>query len=55
MADLTMPYGAEFSPEKINIKDLLKLAKKQRKKKQQKIRLKNKKRGRTIGNRKNGN
>lgn len=41
MADFKMPYGAEFSPEKINIKDLLKLAKKQRKKKQRKIRLKN--------------
>ena len=28
MADFKMPYGAEFSPEKINIKELLKLAKK---------------------------
>ncbi len=28
MADFKMPYGAEFSPEKINIRDLLKLAKK---------------------------
>ena len=28
MADFKLPYGAEFSPEKINIKDLLKLAKK---------------------------
>lgn len=28
MADFKMPYGAEFSPEKIKIKELLKLAKK---------------------------
>lgn len=28
MEDFKMPFGAEFSPEKINIKDLLKMAKK---------------------------
>ena len=28
MSDFKMPYGAEFSPEKIKIKELLKLAKK---------------------------
>ena len=36
MADFKMPYGAEFSAEKTNIIDLLKLAKKQRKKKTEK-------------------
>ena len=36
MADFKMPNGAEFSAKKTNIKDLLKLAKKQRKKKTEK-------------------
>ena len=26
MADFKLPYGAEFSPDKIKIKDVLKLA-----------------------------